>query len=773
MLRFILAIAVFGTLSCSKDAPVSPPRAGKARADDVASDRAALVASYKATNGDNWKDNTNWLSEKSLAFWYGVSTDSEGRVKSLQLEDNNLVGSIPAELGQLAKLETLVLSFNPLAGEIPPELGQLTNLEDLRLWGNELTGSIPAELGQLTKLETLELIVNQLTGSIPAELGQLTKLETLRLSNNQLTGAIPTELGQLKNLEFLGLSFNQLTGSIPAELGQLTKLERIQLSNNQLMGSIPAELGQLTKLERLLLGGNQLTGCIPNTLRNFTFPEGEDFDRLEILFCGEDDQLDRAALIAFYQATGGSNWKNKTNWLTDAPLDEWHGVDVDAFGRVTAIRLDDNGLQGAIPPEIKELTALKGLWLGYNQLTDVAEVGHLTGLTQLFLHNNGLYRQPSFANLFTAFQGSEEEPSESGRIPSTFAQLTNLQTLWLSGNQITDISSLENLTDLEFIALNDNQLADISPLENLTNLQMLWLLGNQLTDISPLENLTALRDLDLRNNQLTDISPLENLTALKYLRLSINQLTDISPLENLTNLGFLKLDGNQITDISPLLALMALEEVDLWENPLDSELQTIHTLEERGVLVLFPSIVESVFKIELVYLEDFNDFEKRHIEVAAQRWASIITADLPDYEFTSDWAHSCGGQPFEIRKGERIDDLRIYVGFLDPEQIGLVGGAGSPSLLRDNHISVVGCIMFSPVPVASIGGLNTYLITLHEIGHVLGFGTTWTNNGLLQEPSWDFPNGDPHFNGPLAIAAFDEAGGHNYTGASTRGRVTF
>ena len=210
---------------------------------------------------------------------------------------------------------------------------------------------------------------------------------------------------------------------------------------------------------------------------------------------------------------------------------------------------------------------------------------------------------------------------------------------------------------------------------------------------------------------------------------------------------------------------MALEEVDLWENPLVSELQTIHTLEERGVLVLFPSIVESVFKIELVYLEDFSDFEKRHIEVAVQRWASIITADLPDYEFTSDWASSCGDQPFEIRKGERIDDLRIYVGFLDLEQVGLAIGAGSPSLLRDNHMSVVGCIMFSPVPVVSVGGLNTYLVTLHEIGHVLGFGTTWTDNGLLQEPSWDFPNGDPHFNGPLAVDEFDEAGGHDYRGA--------
>ena len=56
MLRFFLSIAVFGTLACSKDAPVSPPRAGKASAGDVASDRAVLEVFYKATGGDNLKD---------------------------------------------------------------------------------------------------------------------------------------------------------------------------------------------------------------------------------------------------------------------------------------------------------------------------------------------------------------------------------------------------------------------------------------------------------------------------------------------------------------------------------------------------------------------------------------------------------------------------------------------------------------------------------------------------------------------------------------------
>ena len=54
---------------------------------------------------------------------------------------------------------------------------------------------------------------------------------------------------------------------------------------------------------------------------------------------------------------------------------------------------------------------------------------------------------------------------------------------------------------------------------------------------------------------------------------------------------------------------------------------------------------------------------------------------------------------------------------------------------------------------------------LHEIGHVLGVGTLWDHLGFLQNPSWNNPNADTHFNGPLAIAAFNKAGGRNYTGA--------
>ena len=57
------------------------------------------------------------------------------------------------------------------------------------------------------------------------------------------------------------------------------------------------------------------------------------------------------------------------------------------------------------------------------------------------------------------------------------------------------------------------------------------------------------------------------------------------------------------------------------------------------------------------------------------------------------------------------------------------------------------------------------IVGLHEMGHVLGFGPIWHHFRFLQDYSRDNRNRDKHFNGPLAIAAFDDAGGRDYTGA--------
>ena len=131
---------------------------------------------------------------------------------------------------------------------------------------------------------------------------------------------------------------------------------------------------------------------------------------------------DRAALVALYNATGGVNWTNNTNWLSNEPLSEWHRVETDKDGRVTALHLVANGLSGEIP----------------------AELGNLTNLQLLYLHSNIL----------------------SGEIPEELGGLTNLQSLYLSENALSGKipAKLGNLTNLEDLFLNRNELSGPLPL---------------------------------------------------------------------------------------------------------------------------------------------------------------------------------------------------------------------------------------------------------------------------------------------------------------------
>ena len=302
-------------------------------------ERAALVALYNATDGPNWTDNTNWLTDAPLGEWYGVDTDASGRVIHLELRGrwdhagyagNGLLGSIPPELGNLANLEELDLWGNRLSGVIPPELGNLARLEILRLLGNQLQGTIPPELGNLARLEVLQLGLNLLEGTIPPELGKLVRLKTLWLDRNRLDGSIPPELGNLTELTSLRLDANELEGAIPSQLGGLTKLQRLIVSYNNLTGPIPPELGNLDALEYLSLHNNRLTGRIPS-------------------------------------------------WLADRK-------------QLRSLSLGANQLTGPIPPELGNLTELEDLSLGDNLLTGRVppELGNLVNLTSLTLNGNPL-----------------------------------------------------------------------------------------------------------------------------------------------------------------------------------------------------------------------------------------------------------------------------------------------------------------------------------------------------------------------------------------------
>ncbi|KAJ4801402.1 Receptor like protein 9 [Rhynchospora pubera] len=80
------------------------------------------------------------------------------------------------------------------------------------LSSNELVGSIPKEIGQMSWLTTLNLSNNYLTGTIPNSISKLQQLLSLDLSHNSLTGQIPRELTKLTSLEAFSVAYNNLSG---------------------------------------------------------------------------------------------------------------------------------------------------------------------------------------------------------------------------------------------------------------------------------------------------------------------------------------------------------------------------------------------------------------------------------------------------------------------------------------------------------------------------------------------------------------------------------
>ena len=614
-------------------------------------DRAALVALYNATDGPNWVDNTNWLTDAPLGEWYGVSTDAVGRVVRINLAGrydyeareyvlHGLRGELPAELANLTNLTSLNLSINDLSGPIPPELGDLSNLWDLSLLSNALSGPIPPELGGLSNLRVLRLERNALSGPIPPELGGLSNLWILRLRDNNLTGAIspelgglsnlrelwlernglsgpippelgglsnlrelyihgnalsgpiPPELGGLSNLERLWLNRNDLTGEIPPELGGLSNLERLWLNRNDLSGPIPPELGGLSNLEWLDLAANDLSGAIPQSFLQLRRIErfiivGQDIcvpgvsafvtwfeglrDRTEA-WC---NAVDVAALTSLYELAAGSEWAESGGWLGGPALEEWHGVEADSLGRVTALGLSDNGLSGSLPGAIADLGQLASLRIDGNELGGRLPLS-LTVLDLDEFHYDGTELcEPADARFRDWLDGI---PSRRGTAVQC-APLTDRDALvalyestggpgwtnsngWLTEAPLgrwhgVDVDAQGRVVGLD---LRSNGLSGTIPPElgALANLEWLSLRWNDLSGPIPLElgDLSNLRTLDLEVNGLSGEIPAElgGLSNLKVLQLFWNlHLTGPIPPElgGLSNLETLDLGENDLTGPIP------------------------------------------------------------------------------------------------------------------------------------------------------------------------------------------------------------------------------
>ena len=461
-------------------------------------------------------------------------------------------------------MERLYLHNNRLTGPLPSSFVQLDRLDRFRIAENESL-CVPGIQAFATWIEEIEDRDNTPVSCNADDVLALTLLFEVAggrdwknsdgwLNGFAVDGWHGVSADSLGRVTMLDLSGNELAGRLPASISALARLTELKIANNPtLAGRLPLSLADLP-LRALSYAKTAL--CVPDSAS---------FQRWLSAIPSHDGTgaecpplSDREALEALYDATGGRDWTHNENWITDAPLAEWRGIEVDTHGNVIYLQLAGNNLAGAIPPELGSLANLRSLQLGSNNLTGAIppELGRLAELERLYLYSNSLTGPipPELGGLASLEALVLSANGLTGAIPPELGRLTKLEWLELHRNNLTGTvpPELGALADLEWLYLGENGLEGGIPPElgDLANLERLWLGENDLFGPIPHEigGLANLEWLWLSGNDLSGPIPPEvgNLVNLKKLSLNSNRLTGPVPpefgsLDSLTELG---LSGN-------------------------------------------------------------------------------------------------------------------------------------------------------------------------------------------------------------------------------------
>jgi len=267
---------------------------------------------------------------------------------------------------------------------------------------------------------------------------------------------------------------------------------------------------------------------------------------------------DSLNLISIYNALNGPNWEGYQGglevWdLYNKPINEWAGVDLDEFGRISSLLIKFKNLSGTIPPEIGNLTELRSI--GINQGPGI------------YSFSNRSFNTITQSNIIDPYINKTEHigflggyKNVTGAIPNEIGNLTKLRSLALEGLNLTGELPIEitNLKQLLYLNLGGNQLSGIIPpqLAKLTKLSGLNLYLNKLSGTIPIEisNLKNLSVLNLFYNQLEGSIP-GSIASLPlwHIDLGHNNFEGKIPIElgTFQHLHSLSLDYNNLTGAIP------------------------------------------------------------------------------------------------------------------------------------------------------------------------------------------------------------------------------
>ena len=290
-----------------------------------------------------------------------------------------------------------------------------------------------------------------------------------------------------------------------------------------------------------------------------TTKDGEKTATVKIVVTMNEFTAQRAVLKQIYDALDGDNWTHKDGWNTDAPLNEWYGLEVDDDDYVVGINLASNNLAGQLPDAIADLTYLESLVLSDN------------GITGMIPETWGQPKQSNPESVQTRAEDGLLGGPSVGAIREGM-RLTHLLLLNFSNNKLEGAipGSFFSIASLTEVNLSNNNLSDAIPtaISDMFLLKSFDVSHNNLSGSIPEEigMLAFLTSINLSFNNISGSIPatVGDLNELVSFNVSNNNLTGGIPatFANLDNLEYLDVSGNELTEPVPV----EVQNSKMWEN---------------------------------------------------------------------------------------------------------------------------------------------------------------------------------------------------------------
>ena len=483
--------------------------------------------------------------------------------------------------GNLPQLEHLEIEFCKIRHLPSRAFAGLSNLKSLSLnshnaeWSSVVLDIDARSLNMLHKLQSLDLSQNNLWSLPGSALCDLPSLRSLNVSHNHLLDLADLGLsfeegcnveltqidlshnqlttlrgGDLKlasaSLEKVDLSFNRLSILSDDALTHLHVLTELDLASNILAALPPALFSNSTSLEKLYLQNNSLTLLTPRLFAQLS--------KLVSL------NLSRNSIAS--HLLGDETFAGLTNLhALDLSFNHLSSIDTSVFATMTSLRLlnlQHNNVHTISSAAFSPLKSLQILSMSFNNIerVEVAAFDGLSSLTSLSLDHNGLrsLHQDQFLSSSRTLEDLSLNDNHLTQVPQTLSHLTQLRTLDLGENEISELKETE--------------------FDNLKQLYGLRIAGNKISSIKRgvFKNTSMIHVLNLAHNKLSDIEQgsFENLKDLRALRLDNNLLTDINGLvSSLSRLQWFNVSSNKLLWFDYAFVPMSLEWLDIHNNEIE------------------------------------------------------------------------------------------------------------------------------------------------------------------------------------------------------------